>query len=122
VKSIKLSDTLMVAGLLLAAPAVAQTTPNSTPTAQKQRTDGGGMADNPRATDATAAAWRKQHIDGGGSPDNPRATDATAAAWRKQHIDGGDSPDNTASAQKQSAQSLSHAAPPFVDGPVAKRQ
>jgi hypothetical protein len=98
VKSIKLSDTLMVAGLLLAAPAVAQTTPNSTPTAQKQRTDGGGMADN------------------------PRATDATAAAWRKQHIDGGDSPDNAASAQKQSAQSLSHAAPPFVDGPVAKRQ
>ena len=97
---------LVAAGMLMAVPAVAQTTPSGTATAQRQHIDGGDSPDNPRATDATAAAWRKQHIDGGDSPDNPRATDATAAAWRKQHIDGSGSLDNTLVHQNRSARSL----------------
>jgi hypothetical protein len=78
-----------VAGLLIALPALAQTSPQATspssPTMQKQPTDGGDSPSNPRATDQTAAEWRKQHIDGGDAPPNPGATDASAAEWRKQH-------------------------------------
>jgi hypothetical protein len=83
---VKLSVALM-AGLLIAAPAFAQTTPQtpSQQTIQKQPTDGGDSPSNPRATDAAAAEWHKQHIDGGDSPANPRATDASAAEWRRQH-------------------------------------
>jgi hypothetical protein len=88
----------MVAGLLASVPAFAQVPTGSgasgVTTVAKQHTDGGDSPDNPRATDAAAAAWHKQHTDGGDSPDNPRATDAAAAAWHKQHTDGGDSPDN----------------------------
>jgi hypothetical protein len=87
-EAVKLSVALM-AGLLIAAPAFAQSTPQTTspsqPTIQKQPTDGGDSPSNPRATDAAAAEWHKQHIDGGDSPANPRATDASAAEWRKQH-------------------------------------
>jgi hypothetical protein len=85
---VKLSAAL-IAGLLMAAPAFAQPSPQtkspSQPTMQKQPTDGGDSPSNPRATDAAAAEWHKQHIDGGDSPANPRATDAAAAQWRKQH-------------------------------------
>ena len=52
---------------------------------------------------------------------NPRATDATAAAWRKQHIDAFDTPNNPQSLNKQQAQSLSHSAGPTPDG-VTKQQ
>ena len=83
-----------MAGMLVALPALAQTSPQSTspqataptsPSMQKQPSDGGDSPPNPRATDQTAAEWRKQHIDGGDSPPDPRATDASAAEWRKQH-------------------------------------
>jgi hypothetical protein len=121
VKSFNLSTTLVAVGLLMAAPALAQTTPSGTTTAQKQHTDGGDSPDNPRATDASAAAWHKQHIDGGDAPDNPRATDASAAAWHKQHIDALESPNNPQSLHKQQAQSLAHSAGPMPDG-VSKQQ
>jgi hypothetical protein len=76
------------AALLVGPSAFAQPAPVSPPqdhSTQKQRIDGGDSPDNPRATDAAAAAWHKQHVDGGDSPDNPRANDASATAWHKVH-------------------------------------
>jgi hypothetical protein len=101
-----LSAVLLSGSMLACLPALAQQTsptpaaPNTT-TVTKQPTDGGDSPSNPRATDASAAAWHKQHIDGGDSPSNPRANDATAAAWRKQHIDAFDGPNNPQSPHKQ---------------------
>ena len=103
-KSFNLSTTLVTVGLLMTAPAFAQTTPSGTTTAQKQHTDGGDSPDNPRATDAASAAWHKQHI--GGLP---------AGTTPPQY--GAD----RANTQKQSTQSLAHSAGPMSDG-VSKQQ
>jgi hypothetical protein len=106
----KTAAMVMVAGLALAVPAFAQTSP--TTSTQKQRTDGGDSPAN-KQTDQSAAAWHKQHTDGGDSPANMQ-TDKTASAWHKQHTDGGDSPANKQTDQsaaawhKQHTQSLSH--------------
>jgi hypothetical protein len=108
-----------VAGLLMSAPAFAQTSsgamPAGTTMEQKQHTDGGDSPDNPRASDAAAAAWHKQHTDAGESPANPRVTDKMAASWQKQHTDGGDSPDNPRALQKSEAQSYASGETPVTD-------
>ena len=63
-KSMKFSSAVVVAGLLIAAPAFAQSTAstpaNTTPTAQKQKTDGADNPSNPREYEG-AAEWHKQH-------------------------------------------------------------
>jgi hypothetical protein len=80
--------TVMVAGMLMAAPALAQsTTPTgpeqNAPAAQKQHTDGADNPSNPREY-VGAAEWHKQHTDGADNPSNPHEYDG-AAEWHKQH-------------------------------------
>jgi hypothetical protein len=84
VKIFTFSNTLVVVGLVMAAPAVAQTTPSGATTAQKQRTDGGDSPANPRATDAAAAAWHKQHIGGLPAGTSPPRYGAAWAGAQKQ--------------------------------------
>jgi hypothetical protein len=64
-KILDLGATVVVAGLLIAAPALAQSTSpgpaQTTPTAQKQKADGADNPSNPREYDG-AAEWHKQHI------------------------------------------------------------
>ena len=103
---------LMAASLLAAAPAFAQTSPNSPVAAQKQHTDGDGPTtvgpasgayrefSDPKGWDAAAQAWHKQHTDGEGPTTvgpasgaykeftDPKGWDASAQAWHKQHTDG----------------------------------
>jgi hypothetical protein len=86
-----LSSAVLAVGFLFWPPAFAQTTPSGVPQTQKQPTDGGD------------------------SPANPRANDASAAAWHKQHTAG------VASANKQSAQSYSHPAAPTTGGSTATK-
>jgi hypothetical protein len=97
----RLSIIGIVAGLLASAPAFAQAPTGSgapgVTTVQKQRTDGGDSPANPKATDATAAAWHKQHTDGGDSPANPRAF------------------------QKSIAQSPGHSDPLATNGSIAEK-
>lgn len=80
----KTAAMVMAAGLALAVPAFAQTSPTTpTTSTQKQHTDGGDSPAN-KQTDQTAAAWHKQHTDGGDAPANMQ-TDQSSAAWHKQH-------------------------------------
>lgn len=99
-RPLRLSVIAMAAGLLMSAPAFAQTSPG---------------ADSPNAT-----ADQKQHTDGGNSPANPRATDAAAAAWHKQHTDGGDSAADLPPFQKSTVQSYAHGDAPAANGAVTK--
>jgi hypothetical protein len=123
-KIFRLSMIAVAAGVLMSAPAFAQGSMSAgTMTDQKQHTDGGDSPDNPRATDAAAAAWHKQHTDAGESPANPRVTDKMAAAWQRQHTDGGDSPDNPRALQKSEAQSYASGDTAVTDLAVtAKKQ
>jgi hypothetical protein len=81
----------ILAVILIAAPSAFAQTASPTPTTkdsspQIQPTNSAKPADavKPGAGDASVTA-KKQQTDGGDSPSDPRATDATAAAWRKLH-------------------------------------
>jgi hypothetical protein len=88
VKLMNISATVMVAGMLVVAPALAQSaTPTgpeqNAPASQKQHTDSEGISSNPHEYDG-AAAWHKQHTDSEGISSNPHEYDGTAE-WHKQH-------------------------------------
>ena len=102
-KSHKDALILMAATMIVAASAFAQTTPNNPATVQKQHTDGDGPS-----TVGPASGAYKQFSD-------PKGWDADAKAWHKQHT-------NWASAQKQSTQSYSRAAPVTAIGAATKQQ
>jgi hypothetical protein len=96
-KYLSIPKALFVVGLLVAVPALAQTTLN------------------PASPSPTTP--QKQHTDGGDSPYNPRAF-AGAAAWRKLH------PYAQAPlfGARQQTQSLAHSAAPAGNGTVTEQQ
>ncbi len=116
-----LSTAVLAAGLLVGAPAFAQTAPAASgkTTVDKQHTDGGDSPSNSKAFDQTTAA-QKQHTDGGDSPANPSAFDSSTTA-QKQRADGGDSPSNPGAFQKQPAQNMTRPAGPATEGSVIKQ-
>ena len=84
----KISAAVMVAGILVAAPAFAQsTTPTgpeqNAPALQKQHTDSEDNPSNPREYQGVAE-WHKQHTDSEDNPSNPREYEGSAE-WHKQH-------------------------------------
>ena len=94
---------LMAATMIVAASALAQTTPNNPVTVQKQHTDG----DGPTTVGPASGAY-KQFSD-------PKGWDADARAWHKQHT-------NWVTVQKQSTRGYSHRAPVMAVGAATKVQ
>jgi hypothetical protein len=108
---------LMSANVLIAVPALAQTTPSTREAAQKQRTDGEG----PPMVGPASGAY-KEYSD-------PKGWDASAEAWHKQHTEGvpaSTTPpqygSDSSDAQRQSTQSFAHSAPPVATGEAVKQQ